>query len=62
MTIHQHNLQLLMVEIFKTKNNLNPIFMKYIFTAIGDVQHNFRSRNHMQLPNVKTATYGTENI
>ena len=31
-TIHQHNLQLLMIEIFKTKNNLNPIFMKTIFT------------------------------
>ena len=27
-TIHQHNLQLLMIEIFKTKNNLNPTFMK----------------------------------
>ena len=31
-TIHQHNLQLLMTEIFKTKNNLNPTFMKNIFT------------------------------
>ena len=30
-TIHQHNLQLLMIEIFKTKNNLNPTFMKNIF-------------------------------
>ena len=27
-TIHQHNLQLLMIDIFKTKNNLNPTFMK----------------------------------
>ena len=39
MTIHQHNLQLLMVEIFKTKNNLNPTFMKDIFTE-RDVQYN----------------------
>ena len=27
-TPHQHNLQLLMLEIFKTKNDLNPTFMK----------------------------------
>ena len=27
-TIHQHDMQLLMVEIVKTKNNLNPTFMK----------------------------------
>ena len=31
-TIHQHNQQSLMPEIFKTKNNLNPTFMKSRFT------------------------------
>ena len=31
LTIHQRNLQLLMIEIFKTKNNLNPAFLKDIF-------------------------------
>ena len=30
-TIHEKNLQLLMTEMFKTINNLNPIFMKEIF-------------------------------
>ena len=30
LTVHQRNLQLLMIEIFKTKNNLNPTFMKDI--------------------------------
>ena len=61
MTIHQHNLQLLMVEIFKTKNNLNPTFTKDIFTD-RDVQYNLRSKNHLQLPNVKTAKHRIENI
>ena len=50
-----------MVEIFKTKNNLNPIFMKDIFTE-RDVQYNLRSKNYLQLPNVKTAKHGIENI
>ena len=30
-TVHQRNLQLPMVEIYKTKHNLNPSFMKQIF-------------------------------
>ena len=29
-TVHKRNLQLLMVEIYKTKYNLNPSFMKQI--------------------------------
>ena len=32
LTIHQRNLQLLLIEIFKSKNNLNPTFMKDVFT------------------------------
>ena len=32
LAIHQPNLQLLMIEIFNTKNNLNPTFMKDIYT------------------------------
>ena len=60
-TIHQHNLQLLIIEIFKTKNNLYPTFMKNIFTE-GNIQYSLRSENHLQLPKVKTTTYGIENI
>ena len=30
-SVHQRNLQLLMIEIYKTKNNLNPSFMEDIF-------------------------------
>ena len=60
-TIHQHNLQLLMTEIFKTKNNLNPIFMKKIFTE-RNMQYSLRNENHLRLPKVKTTTYGIENI
>ena len=53
-TIHQHNLQLLMIEMFKTKNNLNPTFMKNIFTE-RNVNYSLRNENHLQLPKIKTA-------
>ena len=61
MTIHQHNLQLLMVEIFKTKYNLNRTFIKDIFSE-RDVHYNLRSKNHLQLRNLKTAEHVIENI
>ena len=61
MTIHQHDLQLLMAELFKTKNNLYPTFMKNVFTE-RDLQCNLRSKPHLQLPNVKTARWRIESI
>ena len=60
-TILQDNLQLLMVEIFKTRNDLIPTFMKNIFTE-RDVRYSLRSKNHLQWPNVRTAEYGIENV
>ena len=48
-TIHQHNLQLLMIEVYKTKHNLNPTFMRDVFTERNN-QYNLRSENHLQLP------------
>ena len=59
LTIHQRNLQLLMIEIFKTKNNLNPTFMKDIF-AEKNSYYSLRNPNHLQLPKVRTTIYGTE--
>ncbi len=60
-TTHKRNLQLLMIEIFKTKNDLNPTFMKDIF-AERDSYYSLRNVNHLQLPKVRTTIYGTENI
>ena len=43
----------LMVETFHTKNNIYPAFMKNRFTG-KDAQCGLRSKNHLQLLNVKT--------
>ena len=50
-----------MIEMFKTKNNLNPTFMKEIF-AQKRSYYSLRNESHLQLPKVRTTTYGTENI
>ena len=56
-SLHQRNLQLLLVEIFKTKENLNPSFMKDIFVERME-NYNLRSGNTLQLP--KTEQQHTE--
>ena len=59
LTTHQHNLQLLMTEIYKTKHSLNPTFMRDVFAERNN-QHNLRNENHLRLPVAKTTTYGLE--
>ena len=41
-TIHQRNINALTIEIYKTLNDLNPVFMKEIFCL---KQYNFHTRN-----------------
>ena len=61
LTTHQHNLQLLMIEIYKTKHSLNPTFIKDIFIERIN-QYNLRNENHLQLPVANPAKYRLENI
>ena len=58
--IHQKNTHALALEIFKTRNNLNPTFMKSIFCSI---QHNYKTRNKsIAYPIPRTVTYGLESF
>ena len=34
-SIHQRNIQTLATQVFKTKNDLNPSLMKYIFNSVN---------------------------
>ena len=47
--------------LYKTKNNLNPSFMRDVFTEKNN-HYKLRTENHLQLPMAKTTTYGKENI
>ena len=57
-TFHQKNRQTLAIEIFKTKNGLNPSFMKQVFKSNNINNYNLRSEQHLILPRTKTVTYG----
>ena len=60
-TAHQRNLQLLMTEIYKTRSNLNPSFMKQIFEAKA-LPYNPRCSDKLQLPKAKTTGLGIDAV
>ena len=53
-SVHTKNLQLLMTEVYNTKSNLNPSFMKEIFIK--------KNRCSLLLSKVKTTLSGLESI
>ena len=60
-SVHQRNLQLLLTEIYKTVNNLNPSFMTDVFVT-KDVPYNLRGSNNLALPKARTNLYGLDTI
>ena len=55
-TIHHKNIQALAIEIYKTMNDLNPVFMKEIFSLKPD-NYPLRTQN-LVYPNPRTVSYG----
>ena len=60
-SIHIRNLQLLMIEVYKTKWELNPTFMKEIFIENHSI-YGLRSCNNLLLPQARTTCYGLETV
>ena len=60
-TIHKENLQILMTEIFKTRNNMNSSFMNEIFRERENM-YNLRNNNEFVLPRIRTVNFGSETI
>ena len=50
-----------MTEMYKTKKELNPSFMKEIFCE-NAAHHNLRNNNEFLQPKVKSVSNGTESV
>ena len=50
-----------MTEMYKTKFDLNPTFMKDIFIE-RNISYNLRRGNDAQIPKVRTTSFGIESI
>ena len=60
-SVHQKSLQVLMIEMFKTKHGLNPPFMKEIFCPQTN-QYSLRNDRDFNLPRVRSVMYGSETV
>ena len=61
-TVHQRkNLQLLMIEICKTRHDLDPSFMKHIFEE-KKLIYNLRGSDKLQVLKTKATGLGTDTV
>ena len=60
-SLRQRNLQYSMIEMYKTKNSLNPSFMRELLKP-RNLQYNLRSKNTLEIPKVWTTLYGIETV
>ena len=60
-TIHTKKLQILMTEMYKTKNELNPSFMQEVFRE-NTTPYNLRNNNEFIQPRVRSVSNGTESV
>ena len=60
-SVHQRNLQLLLLEIYKTVNILNPSFMAEVFIT-NVVPYNLRGSTNLVLPKARTNLYGIDTV
>ena len=60
-TIHTKNLQLLMTEMYKTRNDLNPSFMQEIFCE-NESHYDLRNNNEFVQPTLTEIRWLTKNL
>ena len=60
-TIHTKNLQILMTEMYKTRNGLNPSFMQEIFFE-NLTHYNLRNNNEFIQPRVRSVNNVSESV
>ena len=61
-SVHQRNLQLLMIEIYKAKNSFNPSFMEDIFVKRPIIPYELRNNYGLLVPRAYTTVHVIETI
>ena len=57
--VHENNIHTLLIEIYKSINNLIPPIMKYFFD-LKNTRYDLRSKQLLKLPETSTSRYGTQ--
>ena len=57
--VHENNIHTLLIEIYKSINNLSPPIMKYFFD-LKNTRYDLQSKQLLKLPEISTSRYGTQ--
>ena len=57
--VHENNIYTLLIEIYKSINNLSPTVMKCFF-YLRNTRYDLRSKQLLKLPETRTSRYGTQ--
>ena len=57
--VHESNIHTLLIEIYKSINNLSPPIMKDFFD-LKNTRYDLRIKQLLKLPEISTSTYGTQ--
>ena len=60
-TIHVQSVRILALEVYKTLNNLNPVFMKDYFVP-KTTGYNLRLKNPLDIPRARTTNNGIRSL
>ena len=61
-SIHQRNLQILAIEMFKVSNGVSPVLMNNIFKLRGEQTYDLKKLSQFYRPNVNSVYNGTESV
>ena len=61
-SMHQRNLQILAIEMFKVSNGLSPVLMNDIFKLRGEKTYNLRKLSQFYRPKINSVYNGTESV
>ena len=60
-TIHVQSVRISVLEVYKTLNNLNPVFMRDYFVP-KTTGHNLRLKNPLDIPKTRTTNNGIRSL
>ena len=60
--MHHRNIQAMVIEMFKLKNNLGPSLLDNIFKLNNNIRPGLRSHSEFARPNINTVHYGKDSL
>ena len=61
-SVHNRNLQILVTEMYKVKNDLSPLIVTELFEKRNEQHYNLRKNSQFTIPPTRRVYHGSESI